>query len=223
MLLHSDLRSASDDLRGYNGWRCFVYPETAIWPTTYILSEENSVRRLQEAFPEGTLQTEGLSNVYGYADYYSAYHIGPGESAALVPQERVDRSWSEQITLLGYDLQDETIVPGESLEITLYWSPLQEMDTRYTAFVHLLGPQNPQTGNPIWGQKDSEPCEGFYPTAVWREGEVIRDDINFALDPSTPPGSYTIAVGFYTWPDFKRLPVEDMDFVALQEIEVVDP
>ena len=220
MLLHSRLRTASDDVRGYNGWHCFVYPQSTTRTTTYVLSEENSVNRLQEAYPNGMLQTKGLSNAYGYEDYYVAYHITPGESAVTGPQNSVNASWSDQIVLLGYDLQDPEAAPGEQLQLTLYWSPFHEMETRYTAFVHLLGEENPSTGNPLWGQKDSEPCQGFYPTAVWREGEIIRDEIKFDVSPDAPPGRYELAVGFYTWPDFRRLPIADMDSIILQDIVI---
>jgi hypothetical protein len=222
MLLHSHLRTASDDVRGYNGWRCFVYPETTTAETTYVLSEENSVQLLQDFYPTGTLQTEGLSNVYGYGDYYVAYHIPAGETADSGPQIPLDVRWDGRIKLLGYDLPREKVAPGEELNLTLYWTPLQEMETRYTNFVHLLGPQNPTSGSPIWGQKDNEPCLGYYPTAVWREGEIIRDQISFTVAEDAPPGIYELSVGFYTWPDFQRLPVGESDSFVLQEIAVRD-
>ena len=220
MLLHSRLRTAGDDVRGYNGWRCFVYPETTTRDTTYVLSEENSVNHLQALYPSGTLQSEGLSNQFGYEDYYTAYHIAAGETAVAGSQYPLNGIWSDQIELLGYDLPRAEIAPGEPLQLTLYWSPLQEMETRYTAFVHLLGQENPQTGSPIWGQKDSEPCHGFYPTAVWREGEIIRDEITFEVAADAPPGLYDLSVGFYTWPDFQRLATADGDSFPLQQIEV---
>ena len=213
-------RPAGDDVRGYNGWRCFVYPAQTLRDTTYVLSEENSINHLQQFYPAGTLQTGDLSNAYGYEDYYAAYHIPAGETAASGPQVPLDVSWDKQIKLLGYDLSQEEVTPGEEVQLALYWSPLQQMETRYTAFVHLLGPQNPQTGSPIWGQKDNEPCHGFYPTAVWREGEIIRDEVSFEVAADAPPGSYDLAVGFYTWPDFQRLPVGETDSFILRQIRV---
>jgi 4-amino-4-deoxy-L-arabinose transferase-like glycosyltransferase len=220
MLLHSRLRTAGDDVRGYNGWRCFVYPAQTLSDTSYVLSEENSINHLRQFYPAGTLQTGDLSNAYGYEDYYAAYHIPAGETAAAGPQIPLDVSWDNQIKLLGYDLSQEEVTPGEEVKLALYWSPLQQMETRYTAFVHLLGPQNPQTGSPIWGQKDKEPCHGFYPTAVWRDGEIIRDEVSFEVAADAPPGSYDLAVGFYTWPDFQRLPVGEADSLTLRQIRV---
>jgi hypothetical protein len=223
MLLHSRLHTDSENTRGYNGWRCFVYPAQTTSPTTYVLSEENSIEHLREAYPAGQLQEDGLSDRYGYDDYFVAYHIAPGQTAEKKPQHTLNAEWGEEIALRGYDLPADNIVPGEQLQLALYWSPLREMDTRYTAFVHLLGEQNPATGNPLWGQKDSEPCTGFYPTAVWQEGEVIRDEIKLDIAPDLPPGTYDLAVGLYTWPDFQRLPVGEADSLLLQQITVGNP
>jgi len=220
MLLHSRLRTAGDDVRGFNGWRCFVYPAATTRDTTYVLSEENSVRNLQIFYPSGTLQEDGLSDEYGYEDYFVAYHIPAGETAVSGPQHTVDAVWDEQIVLLGYDLPQESAAPGEEITVTLYWSPLREIDTRYTVFVHLLGEENPATGSPLWGQKDSEPCLGFYPTAVWREGEIIRDEVNFTVAADAPPGMYDLAVGLYTWPDFTRLRVGEDDTYMLAQIAI---
>ncbi len=220
MLLHSRLRTAGDDVRGYNGWRCFVYPARTARPTTYVLSEENSLSHLAQIYPSGTLQTEGLSNEYGYADYYTAYHIPAGETAAALPQYPLDVAWGEQIRLLGYDIAQEEVAPGSRVQVTLYWQALNEMEARYTAFVHLLGEENPAGGGPLWGQKDAEPCAGFYPTAVWRAGEIIRDEISFDVAADAPPGTYDLAAGFYTWPDFQRLPVGEGDTTLLGQIEV---
>ncbi len=220
MLLHSRLRTAGDDVRGYNGWRCFVYPQTTTRPTTYVLSEENSLGLLAQIHPSGTLQTEGLSDIYGYADYYTAYHIPAGETAVFAPQFPLNAVWDDQIALLGYDLPRQEAAPGEQLQLTLYWQALQETDTRYTAFVHLLGEENPANGSPLWGQKDSEPCHGFYPTAVWREGEIIRDEITVDVAADAPPGLYDLTVGFYTWPDFQRLASGDSDVTRLQQLTI---
>lgn len=222
MLLHSRLRSADDTLRGYNGWRCFVYPDVTTGPTTYVLSDEPSIANVQAAFPRGTLQDSGLSDYYGFGDYYVAYHIPANEQAALVPQVVVgDAVWGDdQITLLGYELSAQSVAPGERLTVTLYWQALRPSDIRYTAFIHLLGPTNPAGGSPIWGQQDSEPCKGYYPTAVWRAGEIIRDDMVIEVAADAPPGNYELTTGFYTWPDFQRLPVGDADVFTLQTIIV---
>ena len=72
-------------------------------------------------------------------------------------------------------------------------------------FVHLLGPDNPATGNNLWAQDDSAPCRGFYPTSVWSPPEVVIDAYTLRVPEDAPPGQYELQIGFYTWPDFQRL------------------
>lgn len=89
-------------------------------------------------------------------------------------------------------------------------------------FNYLLSAQNPQTGNPIWGQHDSEPCQTFYPTTVWHQGEVIRDPITLTPSPDIPPGDYQLSIGFYSWPDLQRLPVGEADAFLLHAVQIGD-
>jgi 4-amino-4-deoxy-L-arabinose transferase-like glycosyltransferase len=129
----------------------------------------------------------------------------------------------EVVSLLGYDLQTDEIAPGDVLHLTLYWQAQQEMDVSYTVFVHLLDAQNR-----IWGQRDSVPDGGHYPTTAWLEGEVVEDEYEVAVDPAAPSGEYLIEVGLYdaAQPGYPRLPVLDNqgqvigDRVLLREVEI---
>ncbi len=131
--------------------------------------------------------------------------------------------FGEVVSLLGYDLEEDEIAPGGILYLTLYWQAQQEMDVSYTVFVHLLDAQNH-----IWGQRDSVPDGGQYPTTGWLEGEVVEDEYEIAVDSSAPPGEYIIEVGLYdaTQPGYPRLPVIDEqgqitgDRVLLGEVKI---
>jgi hypothetical protein len=95
--------------------------------------------------------------------------------------------FGEVVSLLGYDLETDEIAPGEVLHLTLYWQAQQEMDVSYTVFVHLLDAQNR-----IWGQRDSVPDKGQYPTTGWLQGEVVADEYEIPVDPAAPSGEYLI-------------------------------
>ena len=131
--------------------------------------------------------------------------------------------FGEVVSLLGYDLEADEIAPGEMLHLTLYWQAQQGMDVSYTVFVHLLDAQNR-----IWGQQDSVPDRGQYPTTGWLEGEVVEDEYEIPVDSSAPPGEYLIEVGLYdaTQPGYPRLPIMDEqgqiigDRVLLREVEI---
>jgi 4-amino-4-deoxy-L-arabinose transferase-like glycosyltransferase len=131
--------------------------------------------------------------------------------------------FGEAVSLLGYDLKEDEIAPGEVLYLTLYWQAQQEMDVSYTVFVHLLDAQNR-----IWGQQDSVPDKGQYPTTGWLKGEVVEDEYEILVDPTTPSGEYLIEVGLYdaAQSGYPRLPVLDEqgqvigDRVVLREIKI---
>jgi hypothetical protein len=131
--------------------------------------------------------------------------------------------YGEVVSLLGYDLEEDEVAPGDVLHLTLYWQAQQEMDVSYTVFVHLLDAQNR-----ILGQQDSVPGRGQYPTTGWLEGEVVEDEYEIPVDPSAPFGEYLIEVGLYdaAQPGYPRLPVLDDqgqvigDRVLVREVKI---
>jgi 4-amino-4-deoxy-L-arabinose transferase-like glycosyltransferase len=225
MRFHSGLR---DDVRGYNGRVCLVVPRTTTADTTYVIvpgKDDNSLDLLQRIFPQGAVTHR--QSVVGDQPYFLAYRIPTGIPADLEPTRRLAARWSDRIQLLGFDLDQDTYYrPGQTVELTLYYQDLEPMEERYTAFVHLLGPDNPATGSPLWAQNDSEPCYGFYPTTSWHQGEVLLDRTDFAIPDDAPSGTYRLGTGFYDVVTQKRLPVAsetaptDHDVLILAEIPV---
>jgi 4-amino-4-deoxy-L-arabinose transferase-like glycosyltransferase len=110
----------------------------------------------------------------------------------------------QEVTLLGYDLTTTELSPGEELEVTLYWRARGEMSTSYTVFVHLL-----DRAERIWGQKDSLPGEGAWPTTSWVPGEVLADRYDLQVQQDAPSGEYRLEVGMYEAAKGDRRPVFD--------------
>ena len=59
----------------------------------------------------------------------------------------------------------------------------------YTSWARIT---NPRTGNPLWGQVDSLPMEGKYPTSSWLAGDAIVDRYTIIVDPQAPAGRYAL-------------------------------
>jgi hypothetical protein len=224
---HSGLR---DDIRGYNGRVCLVVPRTTTAQTTYVIvpgKDGKSLDLLRRTFPQGAVTDQ--QSVVGDEPYFVAYQIPAGTGADLEPTHRLAAQWSDRIQLLGFDLDQNAYRAGETLELTLYYLDLEPMKVRYTAFVHLLGPDNPATGSPLWAQNDSEPCHGFYPTTSWHRSEVLLDRIEISIPDGAPSGTYRLGTGFYDAVTQERLPVAseaapvDHDVVMLAEIHVSGP
>jgi hypothetical protein len=108
---------------------------------------------------------------------------------------------SGTVNLIGYDLPQENVAPGEAFPLTLYWRALAEMETSYTVFVHVVGPDGV-----IRGQWDSMPGDGSLPTTGWVKDEVIIDEYLIPMDEDVPPWQYTILVGMYDPMTDERLP-----------------
>jgi 4-amino-4-deoxy-L-arabinose transferase-like glycosyltransferase len=108
-----------------------------------------------------------------------------------------------QVELLGYDLQGQPS-PGSRLHLALYWRALTVPRDNYKVFVHVVGDDGT-----IWGQKDSEPVTGYYPTTLWTDGELVRDQTDVQMADDAPGGPYRLVIGMYLPGTNERLPVLD--------------
>lgn len=137
-------------------------------------------------------------------DRIAVHYLRVGESfeEPHTPQRTSAFNLDSKVTLRGHDIEVTDPVPGGTVRVVLYWEAVKRMDEDYTVFVHLVD----QSGR-IWGQKDDQPQGGFYPTSFWEEGEVVRDEYEFSIDPDAPPGPYQIEAGMYILATGQRLPV----------------
>ena len=161
---------------------------------------------------------------------------GSGQNLALdlglVTVEAIDRTFDVppishpltvtlggQVQLLGYDFSAETIAPGDTLVLTLYWQALTEMETDYTVFTHVLAPNGSTTG-----QRDNHPVRGTYPTSLWLAREVVTDVYEIAVRTDAPPGTHRLEVGMYVAETGARLPSgTPNDAIGLQTITITGP
>jgi hypothetical protein len=108
------------------------------------------------------------------------------------------------IRLLGYDLEPQTLVPGEVLHLTLYWQAIQTSADDYKVFNHLVG-----ADGFLGGQADGLPGGSLVLTGEWVPGEVIVDRYEIVIEEDAPPGNYTLYTGMYRADDGYRLPALD--------------
>ncbi|MFO7684354.1 MAG: hypothetical protein R6X34_30355, partial [Chloroflexota bacterium] len=126
-------------------------------------------------------------------------------------------AFANGIRLLGYDLAQESIAPGEPLRLRLFWQTTEPVTEQFKVFTHLLGDVfNAETGNFLWGQQDNEPVNNKRPTTTWRPGEVIVDAYAMPTALNAPEGVYRLEIGLYNPVTGERLMVvdEDGEFVA---------
>lgn len=144
-----------------------------------------------------------------------------GDELPPSPQYPLSANLGDEVALLGYDLTPTVVGPGEAIHLTLYWKAQKAMERDYTVFVHLI-----DGAARIWGQKDNQPEEGFYPTSHWDLGEVVKDRYEVLVEADAPPGRYRLEIGMYLLATGERLPVLDEegqpmdDRVLLSEVRV---
>ena len=118
------------------------------------------------------------------------------------PTQPLDANLANGVRLVGCDLEQEQVRPGDELPITLHWQVTSPLDNDYTVFIHLLDMEDR-----IAGQGDGPPLEGFYPTSFWGVGETLVDRHRLLVNEDAPPGDYRVAVGLYDRATMQRLPV----------------
>jgi 4-amino-4-deoxy-L-arabinose transferase-like glycosyltransferase len=105
----------------------------------------------------------------------------------------LEAQFGEVVALLGADVSDElTAAPGQPLAFDLVWQAQATPRADLVRFVHLLGPDGQ-----LVAQQDTTPCQGGCPSSSWLPGEILVDRVELALPADLPPGSYTLAVGWY--------------------------
>ena len=75
------------------------------------------------------------------------------------------------------------------------------MDQDYTVFVHATDETNKR-----WGQQDTQPQSGEYPTSQWRVGEIVEDRYELRIAADGPAAGYHLSLGLYDWQTGERLP-----------------
>jgi hypothetical protein len=169
---------------------------------TYLIrpGDKTALRLLERRLAQGKVVETG--------PYFTVYRA-PAAGPRVKPSALLAANWTNEIALLGYDLPDGPFHAGQDVVVTIYWRALGKVDLPYTFFVHLLGPFNPATNGPLWGQHDAQPGDGTYPTDAWDPGEIVVDEYVVPIPPATPPGEYELEAGFYYLPTLERLPVMD--------------
>jgi hypothetical protein len=134
------------------------------------------------------------------------------------------RNLGDVVAFLGHDIHPPNAHAGATMEVTLWWQALAEMDRDYSVFVHVAD----QDGR-IWAQVDSQVLDEDRPTSRWRMGDVAKVQYEMALAPDIPPGEYTVKFGMYYWETGERLPVWDEsgqrlpgDTIVLGHISITD-
>ncbi len=131
-----------------------------------------------------------------------AYTLPPRFTSDIVVPNPTHIIFDNQAELVGYDLPQKSVAPGNELPLTLYWRTQSRIAEDFSMNISALD----ATGKKV-GQWDAFPGNGMYPTRLWQPGEVIQDRyrVPIAFDASAP-GMAQIQVTL-----FRRVPLGTLD------------
>jgi len=117
------------------------------------------------------------------------------EARSFVPppmHRQVNANFYNKITLLGYDVSNTRLKPGEVLSMKTYWQSRQIINQKLRMFAYLS-----DGNNQVWlpEKHPSPPYRGG--TIVWTPGQVVTDETKIWLDPRLPNGIYQIHLGLF--------------------------
>lgn len=100
------------------------------------------------------------------------------------------------IRLIGYDLDQTTVTPGDTMTFTLYWRAEAPLDGEYAVFNHLT----PRDDRSLIAQVDDAPLfDVRRPTQTWDDPDetLVSRPFTLVIPEGTPPGDYRLLTGFY--------------------------
>jgi len=89
-----------------------------------------------------------------------------------------------RIGLLGYDLPERSVEPGDDLKVTLYLRALEPLTDTYSMGLWLVSAIPGDTTRLVG--IDTWPGDGNYPTTAWRQSEVVEDSYGLAVPQDVP-------------------------------------
>ena len=131
--------------------------------------------------------------------------IDAAEAKAHVAHE-TNLTFQDQVTLLGYQVEGESVGPGEEVWVRACWQGNQEIQENYLVFVQVL-----VDNDLIAAQEDTYHGSGNLPTSLWPAGVVFCDRYSLQIAETVPaPGPTEIAMGLYR-ASGERLPVSSAE------------
>ena len=101
--------------------------------------------------------------------------------------------FSEDVFLLGYQMDQSSVLTGDALRVRLYWLAVGAMDEDLTVSLRVYG-----RDDAVIGQLDTFPGMGSYPTRLWTPGEVLYDDYVIPISgEAEAPTAASLRVGLY--------------------------
>ena len=185
--------------------------------------------QLRKALEEIDTNPHLIQDRYGRS-LATAYRIEQQDKPWQFPNAPIyatKANFAGQIELVGYDISDHSLRPGETTWLALYWHRIGQVRDNYLAFAQVI-----DSNWRAWGGGGNEGDKlsllpWSLPTLFWPADEIVPDFYEIHVSRQTPPGKYNLYVGLYQGSTGERLtitepadlPVDDMFNVATLKID----
>jgi len=175
-----------------------VWHPTGVWLPGQAWRGQNTFRLPVQAQPgQADLSVQLVDEAgaaLGAPVVLGSLQVQPTARVFTPPEPQVPRpaDYGGRIGLVGADLSPDPVGPGGTLQVTLYWQALVDMDVPYTVFVHLLG-----VDGQVAAGHDGEPVAATRPTTGWVPGEYVVDTHDVQIPVDMAQGDYVVEVGLY--------------------------
>ena len=178
---------------------CAIYLDA--WPGSRA---SRWLAHVASPFPSATVKVHNETWIF--------YDLTAEERARAI--ENPIASWTSGVSLLEYTRGD--VRAGTRLPLTLTWIvETTSPEVTYHAGAYLLTPDNQAVA-----QSDGP---GF-DSIQWRAGDTFITWFDIPVPPDLAPGTYQIAVAWYTWPGLERVNLTTGGNTAfLEQIQVPEP
>ncbi|MCL4369609.1 MAG: 6-pyruvoyl-tetrahydropterin synthase-related protein [Chloroflexi bacterium] len=111
---------------------------------------------------------------------------------------------------------------GQIVHLDLLWRSMAERLPDVVVALRLV-----DDSGFLWAVRDSRSADGRYPSSLWKQNELVKDQLDILVRPETPPGEYTLRLELVS----ARGPLNTLDaqgkgtnpFLDLGRVSVVRP
>jgi len=175
---------------------CLVYQDAPSQPISYLTPSSKLLDELQAVYPTGEVVEQIIHPLTG--EKMMELFAVEEKTAVFAPDPIAE--FGGTIGLLD---GVEVVEKDGAIDIITTWQALASPTADHTLFIHIYPADD--LDSPPLAQLDVQPC---LPTTEWQTNDLIRDHYHLALPSLELAEGYAIALGWYTWPTYERLPLE---------------
>lgn len=211
-----------------------MYPGQGLLLTSWLEPGNRLDNSYQLRIPETAVSPAELAVVAGLYNVQTGERLMANDGSDTIPLGSIivkgaageypnptKINFEDRFELVGYTLEPRSAAPGSTIQLTLYWQPLQPLEDDYTFFAQVVDQDTTR-----WASLDSMPPAG---TSTWPVDEVQLIPMSLSISPDTPADVYPIIVGIYTRGsdgEFDRLQIQTEDgrltndFLELTQVRI---